>query len=211
MSGDFPLSTNLWTEDDECGVVFLQTLSRRFTSETILERVVNTVISVNGPHHAESLSQTFVPISSHIILAMVAVCCVFTVHEFRVQGGSTPLLATHDGRNTVLLQVSFLITWVVGYLTVTMFIPVSLDFALAMGVRHGQRRLHRGCARGAAGGLCLREEADHGEQLESAPRPQGLPLPLRGLGAPYARHRLLHPDCSRQEGGHFGARFSCCS
>jgi len=133
MSGVFPLSTNLWTEDDECGVVFLQTLSRRFTSETILERVVSTVISVNAPHHAESLSQTFVPISSHIILAMVAVCCVFTVHEFRVQGGSTPLLATHDGRNTVLLQVSFLITWVVGYLTVTMFIPVSLDFALAMG------------------------------------------------------------------------------
>eukprot|EP00439_Symbiodinium_sp_Y106_P064393 s1431_g10.t1 len=120
-------------EDDECGVVFLQTLSRRFTSETILERVVNTVVSVNPPHHAESLWQTFVPISSHIILAMFAICCVFLAHEFRVQGGSTPLLATHDGRNTVLLQVSFLITWVIGYLTVTMFIPVSLDFALAMG------------------------------------------------------------------------------
>eukprot|EP00439_Symbiodinium_sp_Y106_P051355 s1451_g6.t2 len=55
------------------------------------------------------------------------------MHELFVGAGGKPLLARRDGSNSTLLQLGFLIGWFVPFVTKSLSIPISLDYALAMG------------------------------------------------------------------------------
>ncbi|CAE7496730.1 unnamed protein product [Symbiodinium necroappetens] len=80
-----------------------------------------------------SFSDIVVPIGfSTIVVALVFVCFIL-LHELYVETGATPLLSNRDGANSVLLQCGFLVSWFVPFIAGSMIIPVSLDFALAMG------------------------------------------------------------------------------
>ena len=81
----------------------------------------------------ESFSQLEVAIGPGVMLCMLLLLCLGLMHELFVGAAGKPLLARKDGSNSTLLQLGFLLGWFVPYITKSLAIPVSLDYALAMG------------------------------------------------------------------------------
>ena len=83
--------------------------------------------------HPEHFSHVAVPFSTNMVVPALLCVCFLLLHERRVEAGAKPLLANHSRNSTVLLQTAFLGFWLVPFLIDSMFIPLSLDYALAMG------------------------------------------------------------------------------
>ena len=81
----------------------------------------------------EDFSHVLVPIGASILVPALCCTCLIFLHELHVGAGAKPWLASHDQNSTVLLQVAFLTFWFVPYLIDSMMIPLSLEYALAMG------------------------------------------------------------------------------
>ena len=81
----------------------------------------------------ESFSQVEVTIGTGVIMGILLFFCLALMHELFVGAGGKPLLARRDGSNSTLLQLGFLIGWFVPFVTKSLSIPISLDYALAMG------------------------------------------------------------------------------
>ena len=83
--------------------------------------------------HLEHFSQVAVPFSTNMAWPALLCVCLLVLHERRVEAGAKPLLANHSRNSTVLLQTAFLVFWMVPFLIDSMFMSLSLDYALAMG------------------------------------------------------------------------------
>mmetsp|Transcript_55209 Transcript_55209/g.113996 ORF Transcript_55209/g.113996 Transcript_55209/m.113996 type:complete len:543 (+) Transcript_55209:80-1708(+) len=83
--------------------------------------------------HLEHFSQVAVPFSTNMAFPALLCVCLLVLHERRVEAGAKPLLANHSRNSTVLLQTAFLVFWMVPFLIDSMFMSLSLDYALAMG------------------------------------------------------------------------------
>ena len=76
---------------------------------------------------------TEVTIGTGVMVGILAFFGLALMHELFVGAGGKPLLARRDGSNSTLLQLGFLIGWFVPFVTKSLTIPISLDYALAMG------------------------------------------------------------------------------
>ena len=98
---------------------------------------INAGLEGNGPLtdtlQPESFSQLEVVIGPSVMVGILVFFCLALMHELFVGAGGKPLLARWDGSNSALLQLGFLIGWFVPYITKSLAIPMSLDYALAMG------------------------------------------------------------------------------
>ncbi|CAE7948923.1 AVT1 [Symbiodinium sp. KB8] len=83
--------------------------------------------------HPEHFSHVAVPFSWTMVVPALLCVCLLVLHERRVEAGAKPLLASHSRNSTVPLQTAFLAFWMVPFLIDSMFMSLSLDYALAMG------------------------------------------------------------------------------
>ena len=83
--------------------------------------------------YAEGFSAVTVPIGPGVILSIVVFILLLTAHEAFVAAGAKPLLANHEKPNSIPLQCTFAIYWLLMMVNLSMLVPVSLDYALAMG------------------------------------------------------------------------------
>mmetsp|Transcript_6281 Transcript_6281/g.13599 ORF Transcript_6281/g.13599 Transcript_6281/m.13599 type:complete len:531 (+) Transcript_6281:86-1678(+) len=83
--------------------------------------------------HPEHFSHVAVPFNTNMVVPALLCVCFLLLHERRVEAGAKPLLADHSRNSTVLLQTAFLVFWMVPFLIDSMFMSLSLDYALAMG------------------------------------------------------------------------------
>jgi len=113
-------------EDGAWGAVFLQSSLQL----TLQEGNVGPLTDNISP---SSFSDIVVPIGFSTIVVALILACFILLHELYVESGAKPLLASRDGANSALLQCGFLVSWFVPFIAGSMIIPVSLDFALAMG------------------------------------------------------------------------------
>ncbi|CAE7416932.1 unnamed protein product, partial [Symbiodinium sp. CCMP2456] len=103
---------------------------------TILLQVKARLVSEGPLTHAlrpESFSQVEVRIGTGMLVGILLFFSFVLMHELFVGAGGKPLLARRDGSNSTLLQLGFLIGWFVPFVTKSLSIPISLDYALAMG------------------------------------------------------------------------------
>ncbi|CAE7673069.1 unnamed protein product [Symbiodinium necroappetens] len=103
---------------------------------TILLQVNARIVSEGPLTHTfrpDSFSQVEVRINTAVLVGILLFFCLALIHELFVGAGGKPLLARRDGSNSTLLQLGFLIGWFVPYVTKSLSIPISLDYALAMG------------------------------------------------------------------------------
>ena len=82
---------------------------------------------------AQGFSAVTVPIGPGVILSIAVFSLLFTAHEAFVAAGAKPLLANHEKPNSLPLQCTFAIYWLLVMVNFSMLVPVSLDYALAMG------------------------------------------------------------------------------
>ena len=83
--------------------------------------------------YAEGFSAVTVPIGPGLILSIVIFILLLTAHEAFVAAGAKPLLANHERPNSIPLQCTFAMHWLIMMVNLSMLVPVSLDYALAMG------------------------------------------------------------------------------
>ena len=83
--------------------------------------------------NVDAFSDFIVPIDEHVLLGVIGFCVLLAAHEAYVAAGAKPLLANHEQRNSVPLQVVIVLSWILMFMNVAMLVPVSLDFSLAMG------------------------------------------------------------------------------
>lgn len=83
--------------------------------------------------YAQGFSAVTVPIGPGVILAIVILILVLAVHEGFVAFGAKPLLANHEKPNSLPLQCTFATNWLLMFVALSMLVPDSLDYALAMG------------------------------------------------------------------------------
>ncbi|CAE7222995.1 GIP [Symbiodinium sp. CCMP2592] len=83
--------------------------------------------------YAQGFSTVTVPIGPVVILAIVILILLLAVHEGFVAAGAKPLLANHEKPNSLPLQCTFATNWLLLMVTLSMLVPDSLDYALAMG------------------------------------------------------------------------------
>ena len=83
--------------------------------------------------YAQGFSAVTVPIGPGVILAIVVLIVLLAVHEGFVAAGAKPLLANHEKPNSLPLQCTFATNWLLMMVTLSMLVPDSLDYALAMG------------------------------------------------------------------------------
>ena len=79
------------------------------------------------------MTYTEVTIGTGVMVGILVFFGLALMHELFVGAGGKPLLARRDGSNSTLLQLGFLIGWFVPFVTKSLSIPISLDYALAMG------------------------------------------------------------------------------
>ncbi|CAE7732728.1 GIP [Symbiodinium sp. CCMP2456] len=83
--------------------------------------------------YAQGFSDVTVPIGPGVILAIVILLLFLAVHEGFVAFGAKPLLANHEKPNSIPLQCTFAANWLLMMFSLSMLVPDSLDYALAMG------------------------------------------------------------------------------
>ena len=81
----------------------------------------------------KGFSELVVPIGPGIIVAILVFVGLIAVHEASVAAGGKPLLANHQKPNSLPLQCTFALSWLVMMVGQSMLVPVSLDYSLAMG------------------------------------------------------------------------------
>ena len=113
-------------EDGAWGAVFLQSSLQLALQEGNVGPLTDNI-------SPSSFSDIVVPIGFSTIVVALILACFILLHELYVESGAKPLLASRDGANSALLQCGFLVSWFVPFIAGSMIIPVSLDFALAMG------------------------------------------------------------------------------
>ena len=82
---------------------------------------------------ARGFSAVTVPIGPGVLLVIVIFIVLLAAHEAFVASGAKPLLANHEKPNSLPLQCAFAINWLLMMVNLSMLVPVSLDYALAMG------------------------------------------------------------------------------
>ena len=82
---------------------------------------------------ARGFSAVTVPIGPGVLLVIVIFIVLLAGHEAFVASGAKPLLANHEKPNSLPLQCAFAIHWLLMLVNLSMLVPVSLDYALAMG------------------------------------------------------------------------------
>ena len=82
--------------------------------------------------NAKGFSDFTVPISPSVIMMMVAFIALLIAHEAFVAVGMKPLMANHQKPNSLPMQCAFALNWLIMMVSLSMLVPVSLDYALAM-------------------------------------------------------------------------------
>ncbi|CAE7497588.1 GIP [Symbiodinium sp. CCMP2456] len=83
--------------------------------------------------YAQGFSAVTVPIGPGVIWSIVIFILLLASHEASVAAGAKPLLANHEKPHSIPLQCTFAIYWLLMMVNLSMLVPVSLDYALAMG------------------------------------------------------------------------------
>mmetsp|Transcript_49838 Transcript_49838/g.117208 ORF Transcript_49838/g.117208 Transcript_49838/m.117208 type:complete len:565 (+) Transcript_49838:58-1752(+) len=120
-------------DDAVCGSTnWLQeayTLGSRLATESEFKQAGPLTDELN----ARGFSAVTVPMGPGVILAIVIFILLLAAHEAFVAAGAKPLLANHEKPHSIPLQCTFAIYWLIMMVNLSMLVPVSLDYALAMG------------------------------------------------------------------------------
>ena len=125
-------------EAEACGSSWLQqdySLSSRMATE--VQVVEAASVHQAGPLTDElnerGFSDLVVPISPVVIMMLVLFVALLIAHEAFVAAGMKPVLANHQKSNSIPLQWTFALSWLLMMVSLAMLVPVSLDYSLAMG------------------------------------------------------------------------------
>ena len=112
---------------EDVSTILLQIEARLLSDEPLMQGPLTHAL------RPETFSQVEVKIGTHVLVGILLFFILALMHELFVGAGGKPLLARRDGSNSTLLQLGFLIGWFVPFVTKSLSIPISLDYALAMG------------------------------------------------------------------------------
>jgi len=112
---------------EDVSTILLQIEARLLSDEPLMQGPLTHAL------RPETFSQVEVKIGTHVLVGILLFLILALMHELFVGAGGKPLLARRDGSNSTLLQLGFLIGWFVPFVTKSLSIPISLDYALAMG------------------------------------------------------------------------------
>jgi len=124
------------SEDSSWGAGWLQenyAVSQRLITDSITESVIRAEGPLTVDMSIDDFTDFQVPFGMKMVLFFVAIVLLAMAHELYVSTGKKPLLANHEKSNTIPLQMMFLICWFVPFISSSLVVPLSLDYAIAMG------------------------------------------------------------------------------
>ena len=120
---------------EACSTSWLQeaySLGSRIVADAEVSRV-HEAGPLTDALNAKGFSELVVPLGPGIIVATVVFLGLIAVHEACVAAGAKPLLANHEKPNSLPLQCTFALSWLSMMVSLSMLVPASLDYSLAMG------------------------------------------------------------------------------
>ena len=106
-------------------------------------------VSAAGPltvhMHAEDFTDFQVPFGTSVFAFFGVLIFLLATHELYTAASKKPLLADHENSNNFQIQLMFLIIWFGFFVNSSLIVPLSLDYAIAMGQSATASGVFLGC------------------------------------------------------------------
>ncbi|CAE7201873.1 unnamed protein product [Symbiodinium natans] len=117
------------------------TVSHRLATES----VASAAGPLTGHMHAEDFTDFQVPFGTSVFAFFGVLILLLAAHELYTAASKKPLLADHERSNNFRIQFMFLIIWFGFFVNSSLIVPLSLDYAIAMGQSATASGVFLGC------------------------------------------------------------------
>ena len=109
------------------------------------ENAVNGAGPLTDGMQAEDFTDFQVPFGANVFAFFGLLSVLLAAHEAYTAASKKPLLADHGNSNNFLIQLMFLILWFGFFVNSSLIVPLSLDYAIAMGQSATASGVFLGC------------------------------------------------------------------